>query len=59
MRNYLLAVHIDESASAPADEQVYQRVDAFNAELQSAGAWVFAGGAERAFLRGRRDALTA
>jgi hypothetical protein len=46
MRQYLLAVHIDESGQATPDEagQAYQRVDVFNAELQSAGAWVFAGG---------------
>ncbi|MGH3156637.1 MAG: YciI family protein [Streptosporangiaceae bacterium] len=44
MRQYLLAVHIDENGPAPADEQTYKRVDDFNAELQSAGAWVFAGG---------------
>ena len=43
MRQYLLAVHIDESESGQADE-AYKRVDAFNAELQSEGAWVFAGG---------------
>ncbi|HEX4062958.1 MAG TPA: YciI family protein [Streptosporangiaceae bacterium] len=44
MRQYLMAVHIDESQPGPGDEQVYKRVDAFNTELQSAGAWVFAGG---------------
>ncbi|HLH59549.1 MAG TPA: YciI family protein [Streptosporangiaceae bacterium] len=43
MRQYLLAVHIDENNTS-SDEAVYQRVDEFNAELQSAGAWVFAGG---------------
>jgi hypothetical protein len=44
MRQYLLAVHIDESDATTPDEQAYQRVDVFNAELQAAGAWVFAGG---------------
>jgi hypothetical protein len=47
MRQYLLAVHMIEGEPAPPEEQmqqVYQAVDGFNAELQSAGAWVFAGG---------------
>jgi hypothetical protein len=49
MRQYLLAVHIDESSihesgATTSDEQAYRRVDVFNADLQSAGAWVFAGG---------------
>lgn len=44
MRQYLLAVHIDESDATTSDEQAYKRVDDFNAELQAAGAWVFAGG---------------
>jgi hypothetical protein len=43
MRQYLLAVHIDESAPPPGAD-AYKRVDAFNAELEGAGAWVFAGG---------------
>jgi hypothetical protein len=36
-----------EGAPVPDEAQIqqaYQAVDAFNAELQSAGAWVFAGG---------------
>jgi hypothetical protein len=47
MRQYLLSVHMVEGEPTPADEDVqrmYAAVDAFNAELQSAGAWVFAGG---------------
>ena len=43
MRQYLLAVHIDETQPGSPGE-TYKSVDAFNAELQSAGAWVFAGG---------------
>ena len=47
MKQYLLAVHMAEGEPAPPEEQMqqtYKAVDAFNAELQSAGAWVFAGG---------------
>ncbi len=47
MRQYLLAVHMVEGEAVPPEEemqQAYRRVDAFNAELKSAGAWVFAGG---------------
>ena len=47
MKQYLLAVHIDEGAPARSEaetERSYKAVDAFNAEVQSAGAWVFAGG---------------
>jgi hypothetical protein len=47
MKQYLLAVHMVEGAPTPSEEQMqqaYKAVDAFNAELQSAGAWVFAGG---------------
>jgi hypothetical protein len=47
MRQYLLAVHmVDGAPTRPEEEtqQAYKAVDAFNAELQSAGAWVFAGG---------------
>jgi hypothetical protein len=47
MRQYLLSVHMVEGEAAPADaemQRAYAAVDAFNAELQSAGAWVFAGG---------------
>ncbi len=47
MKQYLLAVHMVEGEPTPSEEatqQAYKAVDAFNAELQSAGAWVFAGG---------------
>jgi len=47
MKQYLLAVHTDYEQSPPPEEEVqraYQAVDAFNAELRSSGAWVFAGG---------------
>ena len=47
MRQYLLSVHMVEGEAAPSDaemQRAYADVDAFNAELQSAGAWVFAGG---------------
>ena len=47
MRQYLLAVQLVEGEPTPTQEQtrqVYKAVDAFNAELKSAGAWVFAGG---------------
>jgi hypothetical protein len=47
MSQYLLSVHMVEGAEPPtaeAMEQAYKDVDAFNAELQAEGAWVFAGG---------------
>jgi hypothetical protein len=47
MKQYLLAVHGVEGEPAPPEAQVqqmYQAVDAFNAEVQAAGNWVFAGG---------------
>jgi hypothetical protein len=47
MKQYLLAVHMVEGEPAAPEEQMqqtYKAVDAFNTELQSAGAWVFAGG---------------
>jgi hypothetical protein len=47
MKQYLLAVHTTEGEPVPSGEemqQVYKQVDPFNAELMSAGAWVFAGG---------------
>jgi hypothetical protein len=47
MRQYLLAVHMVEGEPIPPEDEIqrrYKAVDAFNAELQSAGAWVFAGG---------------
>jgi hypothetical protein len=47
MTQYLLAVHMVEGGPVPSEEemqQAYKAVDAFNAELRSSGAWVFAGG---------------
>jgi hypothetical protein len=47
MKQYLLAVHIVEGAPRPPDDETqaaYGQVDKVNAELQSAGAWVFGGG---------------
>jgi len=47
MPQYLLSVHHSPDAPPPPPEQMQQafkQVDAVNAELQAAGAWVFAGG---------------
>jgi hypothetical protein len=46
MKQYLLAVYSDESAQFTDEETqaAFKAVDAFNAELQASGAWVFAGG---------------
>ncbi len=47
MKQYLLAVHMVEGAPVPPPEvidRMYKQVDAFNADLQASGAWVFAGG---------------
>jgi len=47
MTQYLLAVHMVEGEPARSEQDTqaaYQAVDIFNAELQSSGAWVFAGG---------------
>ena len=47
MTQYLLSVHMVEGEGAPSPEemqQAYADVDTFNAELKTAGAWVFAGG---------------
>ncbi len=47
MKQYLLAVHMVEGAPVPSEAQAqeaYKAVDAYNAEVQAAGAWVFAGG---------------
>jgi hypothetical protein len=47
MKQYMLSVHGVEGDPAPPQEQMqqmYKQVDAFNAELQSSGVWVFAGG---------------
>ena len=47
MTQYLLAVHSVDGEAEPSAEDMqraYRQVDAFNAELQSSGVWVFAGG---------------
>lgn len=47
MKQYLLAVHTDFDQTPPPEEEMqeaFRAVDAFNAELRSSGAWVFAGG---------------
>ena len=47
MAQYMLSVHaVAGRPSRPRDamEKVYRDVGAFNAQLQAAGAWVFAGG---------------
>jgi len=47
MKQYLLSVYMIEGEPEPAAdtrEKMYRDVDAVNAELQAAGAWVFAGG---------------
>jgi hypothetical protein len=47
MTQYLLSVPMIDGApprSPDEGQQAYERVSRFNAELESAGAWVFAGG---------------
>jgi hypothetical protein len=47
MKQYLMSVHmVDGEPTPPAAtiEKMYRDVNAYNAELQAAGAWVFAGG---------------
>lgn len=47
MKQYMLSVYMVEGEpelAADTREKVYRDVDAVNAELQAAGAWVFAGG---------------
>lgn len=47
MNQYLLSVYMVDGQPVPAEEemqQTYGDVDAFNAEVKEAGAWVFAGG---------------
>ncbi|HEY6473190.1 MAG TPA: YciI family protein [Acidimicrobiales bacterium] len=53
MKQYMLSVAMVDGAPPrpPAEmERAYQRVDEFNADLQSAGAWVFAGGLQPASI---------
>ena len=47
MTQYLLSVHHDYEAAPPPQEEIekmFKQVDELNAELQSSGVWVFAGG---------------
>jgi hypothetical protein len=47
MATYLMSVHMVEGQAPPAPdamERMFKDVDAFNDELKSSGAWVFAGG---------------
>ena len=48
MPMYMLSVHHSPDAMPPSTEEemqkVFKQVDAFNTEVQAAGAWVFAGG---------------
>jgi len=48
MKQYLLSVQIvDDGSPPPSPEEaqpIYERLDALNADIQAAGAWVFAGG---------------
>jgi hypothetical protein len=47
MTQYLLSVHLVEGEPTPSPEEmqsIYEAVNVFNKELQSKGAWVFAGG---------------
>jgi hypothetical protein len=51
MAQYLLTVHNVDGTEPPSPElmeKMYAGVNAFNAEVQAAGAWVFAGGLEPA-----------
>jgi hypothetical protein len=47
MKQYMLTVHDVDGTPMPAPEAIrkmYADVEAYNAELRSAGVWVFAGG---------------
>lgn len=47
MPEYMLSVHHVEGEPMPSGEQMqamFEAVDAFNTDLQQAGAWVYAGG---------------
>lgn len=49
MKQYLLSVHYVEGEPDPSPDVIaamYADVEAFNQELRSSGAWVFAGGLE-------------
>ena len=47
MKQYLLSVYMVDGEPVPSEDemqQIFKDVDAFNAEVQAKGAWVFAGG---------------
>ena len=49
MTQYMLAVHHSPDYPPPPPDQMqtaFRQVDAFNAEIQAAGQWVFGGGLE-------------
>jgi hypothetical protein len=54
MTQYMLSVWHDDEAtydmdvSSPEIQRLFSQVDAFNAEVQNAGAWVFGGGLQPA-----------
>jgi hypothetical protein len=51
MTQYMMTVHSVEGEEPPSPDrmqEIYATVNAFNDELRSAGAWVFAGGLEPA-----------
>src|SRR5438128_549762 len=61
MPQYMLSVHHSPDAMPPAPEdmqKVFDQVDTFNAEVQAAGAWVFAGGLEAPEIATVVDART-
>ena len=49
MKHFLLSIQQPDGGAAPPEilEPVMRKVDAFNSELKSAGAWVFAGGLDQ------------
>lgn len=53
MKQYLLSVTMIDGVPAPPPDEMqkaYDAVNEFNAELQSAGTWVFAGGLQPASI---------
>ena len=47
MKQYMLSVYMVDGEPVPSEDemqQIFKDVDAFNAEVQAKGAWVFAGG---------------
>ena len=53
MAQYLLSVHMVDGAPTPSPDemqQAFKAVDEFNAKMQEAGIWVFAGGLQPASI---------